>query len=82
MVDPALACKVLEIEEGGFDDVLVVQEGFGVLDVAVFGMVDMVLLANVVVPIHPLRQKAIRPVMMFGDMARRMMKPSSRCRHF
>ena len=47
----------------------VVQKGLGIFDVTVFGLIEMMLLADVVVPVHTLGQKAFVAMMMLCDRA-------------
>ena len=48
---------------------LIIQERFGILNGAVFGLGNMVALADVIVPIHAFGQESMRPVMVPGDGA-------------
>ena len=60
---------MLQIIKRWLGDVLVVEKGFGVLNVAIFRLVDVVLLADVIIPIDAFGQEAMGPVMVFGDGA-------------
>ena len=57
----------LQQEQCRFDNVEVVQERFGVFYVAEFGLAKVVLLADVIIPVHPFGQEAFVAVMMPGD---------------
>jgi hypothetical protein len=53
--------QMLEIVDRWFDNMLVVQERLRVLNRTIFLTVNMVLLANMVVPINTFSKKTVRP---------------------
>lgn len=59
--------EVLNIQRRRLDDVLVVEKGFGVPDGAEFGLIDVVLLADIVVPVDPFGEETVRAAVVFGD---------------
>jgi hypothetical protein len=74
--DPGTIRKVPEIVERRLGNVLVVEEGLRVRDVAVLLPADVVLLAHVVRPIDALGEEAVRPMVVLRD-GRRIVRPSS-----